>query len=381
MFFTYRGSIFWKMRAGMGDVVFAPFYEILKRRNVRFEFFHRLENVKLAPAARRGALERDYVEALDFDVQAEVKAGTEYQPLVDVHGVPCWPSQPDFAQLIDGERCAREGWDFESHWDRRKARIKRLEVKKHFDVVVLGVGLGAVPYVCRELVRRDRRWSDLVHYCKTVATQSFQLWLREDVERLGWRHNQCTVTAFEKPFDTWADMRHLLPEETWKTDPRAIAYFCSVLPDAELPPATSAHDYVERCCERVKHAAIDYLNRSIGHLWSQAVTPEGFRFDLLVDHARPDRPAGARDESAFDSQYWRANVNPSDRYCLTLPGTVKYRISPLDNTYDNLSVAGDWTDCGFNQGCVEAAVMSGRLAAHAISGSPRLDEIVGYDHP
>ena len=86
-------------------------------------------------------------------------------------------------------------------------------------------------------------------------------------------------------------------------------------------------------------------------------------------------------EDRFDSQFWTANVNPSDRYSLSLPGTLRHRISPLDKTYDNLTIAGDWTDCGFNEGCVEAAVMSGRLAAHAISGFPRLEEIVGYDHP
>src|SRR5271166_6839474 len=45
--FTYRGSIVWKMRAGMGDIVFAPFYEVLRRRGVSFRFFHRLLNVKL----------------------------------------------------------------------------------------------------------------------------------------------------------------------------------------------------------------------------------------------------------------------------------------------------------------------------------------------
>ena len=61
MFFTYRGAFFWRMSAGMGDVVFAPLYEVLKRRGVRFEFFHRLRNVALAPRAdgrapvRRGA--------------------------------------------------------------------------------------------------------------------------------------------------------------------------------------------------------------------------------------------------------------------------------------------------------------------------------------
>jgi hypothetical protein len=82
----------------------------------------------------------------------------------------------------------------------------------------------------------------------------------------------------------------------------------------------------------------------------------------------------------FDSQFWTANVNPSD-HTPALPGSARYRLSPLDRTYDNLTIAGDWTACGFNAGCVEAAVMSGRLAAHAVSGLPALDAIVGYDHP
>ena len=76
-------------------------------------------------------------------------------------------------------------------------------------------------------------------------------------------------------------------------------------------------------------------------------------------------------------------MNPSDRYVLTrFPGpSLIYRISPLDNSYDNLTIAGDWTACGFNAGCVEAAVMSGLLAAHAISLSPPLEKIIGFDHP
>ena len=69
MFFTYRGAFFWRMNAGMGDVVFAPLYQVLKRRGVRFEFFHRLRNVGLAPQA-----DGSYVQALDFDVQAQVKS-------------------------------------------------------------------------------------------------------------------------------------------------------------------------------------------------------------------------------------------------------------------------------------------------------------------
>jgi uncharacterized protein with NAD-binding domain and iron-sulfur cluster len=247
--------------------------------------------------------------------------------------------------------------------------------------VVLGVGLGAIPYVCRELVDRDRRWNDMVSHCKTVATQSFQIWMREDSENLGWRHNQCTVTAFVKPFDTWADMRHLITEETWAKTPRGIAYFCSVLPDSDLFSYSSGRDYPLRCREKVKRDAIRFLNRDVSHLWPRASRGGKFRWNILMDPAKPNSPSGPEDESVFDTQFWTANVNPSDRYCLTLPGTTRYRISPLDYTYDNLTVAGDWTACGFNQGCVEAAVMSGRLAAHAISSLPKLEDIVGYDHP
>ena len=96
---------------------------------------------------------------------------------------------------------------------------------------------------------------------------------------------------------------------------------------------------------------------------------------------RPPDGRAEADESRFEAQFWTANVNPSDRYTLALPGSAKYRISPLDNAYDNLTITGDWTDCGYNSGCVEAAVMSGRLAAHAISHAPPLEEIIGYDHP
>ena len=54
MFFTYRGALFWRMTAGMGDVVFAPLYQVLKQRGVRFEFFHRLQQCGLSPEADPG---------------------------------------------------------------------------------------------------------------------------------------------------------------------------------------------------------------------------------------------------------------------------------------------------------------------------------------
>ena len=46
---NYEGSFMWRMRAGMGDVVFSPMYLALRRRGVRFEFFTRVTHLRLMP--------------------------------------------------------------------------------------------------------------------------------------------------------------------------------------------------------------------------------------------------------------------------------------------------------------------------------------------
>ncbi len=376
-FFTYRGALFWKMRGGMGDVVFAPMYEALRRRGVRFDFFHRLEHVRVGdPTAGATA----YVEALEFDVQARTWEERAYEPLSTVAGMPVWGSRPDYAQLVDGDRFRYEEWDFESHWDRRRVGTRTLRVGDDFDLAVLAVGIGAVPHVCRDIVARDPRWREMVDHVKTVATRAFQLWLRADVRELGWPDPPITLSGFAEPFDTCADMRHVLACETWPDPPRGLVYFCSVMPDAA--EGAGGRDHVQRQRELVRRSAIEFLRREARHLWPGAVSASGeFRWDLLagVDAREPGAPPA--DATRFDSQFWTANVNPSDRYTLAVPGSSRYRISPLDGTYDNLTIAGDWTDCGVNTGCVEAAVISGRLAAHAIAKAPRLEEIIGYDHP
>lgn len=384
MLFSSRGAIFWKMHAGMGDTVFAPMYEVLKKRGVAFKFFHRLEAIRLVDPEELAQGERAYVKALVFDVQAKIKDGKEYAPLMDVGGLPCWPSKPHYSQLVDGSKFEREGRDFESHWDRGKTATKTLRAIDDFDFVVLGVGLGALPYVCQDFIQRDQRWRDMVTHLKTVNTQAFQIWLREDMEQLGWPDPPLALSAFVHPFETWADMSHLIREESWKVSPRAIAYFCSVLNDPVSPLDITANSYPKQRRREVQENAIRYLNSDIVHLWPKAVRRRGtFRWDLLMDpkERTPSRKTRGKNQARFESQHWTANVNPSERYVLSLPGTQKYRISPLDNTYDNLTIAGDWTTCGLDAGCVEAAVISGRLAAHAISSSPPLEDIVAYDHP
>jgi len=189
-------------------------------------------------------------------------------------------------------------------------------------------------------------------------------------------------------------MGHVVPAENWPDPPpRTSAYFCNVLADPPRPPHGSDADYPKRRREEVRNNAIQFLNRDIENLWPRATNTKAtkarartsgneFRWELLADpKANGTTIKRSATSARFDTQFWMANVNPSDRYVLSVPGSANHRISPLDNTYDNLTIAGDWTDCSLNLGCVEAAVMSGRLAAHAISGLPALEDIIGFDHP
>ncbi len=52
MLLEYSGALFWKMQAGMGEVMFAPLYEVLRDRGVEFCFFHRVDALRLSDDGR-----------------------------------------------------------------------------------------------------------------------------------------------------------------------------------------------------------------------------------------------------------------------------------------------------------------------------------------
>jgi uncharacterized protein with NAD-binding domain and iron-sulfur cluster len=96
-----------------------------------------------------------------------------------------------------------------------------------------------------------------------------------------------------------------------------------------------------------------------------------FRWDLLCSEGD-----GAQ-QARLDSQFWTANVDPSDQYVQSLPGTGAYRLRADESGCANLFLAGDWINCGLNAGCIEAAVMAGMQAANALRGLPLTDGVSG----
>ena len=404
MFFTYRGAAFWKMRSGMGDAIFAPLYAVLEdwqrefdeakakaeaeakntgkpprepvlaRRKaglpkfkspVHFHFCHELASVDF------GA-DGDSLTALRFAC-----SGTVNSPLQPGGGWPETPvkapppaSTPPLTRREDPRRKSRPG---------------------EFDFVIVATGIPDFDSVfVKPFIGKDagankkphpavlKTWEVTTDRTKTVATKSAQVWLDKDLHALGWRRGPGLFTCMGlETFDTYADMTHLLPAEARAaaatrvaqgaaaaaTAPPwgSIAYFCNPLDETEGLPKNPKG--------AVKRDLRTLLTTQMDAFW-----PDLFDKGQNTLKLR---------QAAWNEMtiYPRANTNRSDRYALSLPGSIASRISPLDPGIDNMTVAGDWTSCGLDCGCVEAAVMSGMLAAAAISGSPKLSDIVGYDQP
>ena len=367
MGFTYRGSVLWKMQAGMGDTIFGPLYTVLERRGVKFQYFHNVTALRLSA-------DRSRIESIDIGIQATVKNGADYQPLVDVNGLPCWPSDPLFDQLVEGEQLRAAQIDLENFWNGwQPVATRRLSAGVDFDECVLGISVAAFPFLCKELMDDEANpcFGRMVDSIRTCETQALQLWLTPDLNRLGWPGDPPVVIPYLEPYDTWADMSHLLVRENWPPGHAAghLAYLCSVLPDDEALPGPEDHGYPGRQLRRATENAKLWCRTAAWRLWPNAVmpgSPEELNWYWLVD------PQNRRGEERLAAQYIRAVTSPSERYNLVAPGSSKARLRADQSGYSNLFLTGDWILTPLSAGCVEAAVMAGLQTAAAVLGKPTL---------
>lgn len=352
--FGYKGALFWKMSAGMGDVVIAPMYQALRRRGVEFEFFHRLDGLHLNP-------QHSAIEHISLGRQVQLADGIDhYEPLTTVSRLAVFPDSPLLDQLVTTPDMALS--DLESHFgDRNDVGTRILRRGVDFDHVVLAVAVGMVPIVASELLADRPEWREMVTHVRTVATQAFQLWLFPDETELGWPHRGSTISAYLRPFETWASMPQTLWAENWPAGerPRSVAYFCGSL-DAEWPTPLTPSDYVARYQQRVRNDVTNHVDHNLTLFFPKAFDEHGFDHKLVA------------------GKHISVNIDPSDRYVQSVPGSDRFRLRPDESGYDNLVLAGDWTDCGMNAGCIEAAVMSGLEAANALLGRGRFHRIRGY---
>lgn len=380
LFLTFKGTLAFKMQAGMGDVIFAPLYQVLKARGVKFEFFHRV--VDVTPDASGGA-----VDAITLERQARLAVpGAAYDPLIEVKGLPCWPAEPRYEQLDPRDR-QRPPELFESYGPVDPARTFTIHRAGRgdphdpgtFDQVILGISAGGLRCVAPAIIAAKPDWQRMLAALGTVRTQAFQLWLTASLSELGWpapRPAPPVAAGYrESPaMAIYADMADVLSREDWPADgPRDVGYFCGAL--AKQPGDDTDWCRQGDAREAARAHAFHATSGLMAPYWPKAVEPSGeLDWRRLFDGRAKPGTGAAR----FDSQYWVGTANPSDRYVQTLTGSSRHRLRAGQAGLGNLVLAGDWIDSTFNVGCVEAAVMAGLSAANAVCGYPRLQDIVGW---
>lgn len=381
--FSELGSYSWLFAAGTGETLIAPLYLALCERGVEFKFFHKVEALHLDDSGEN-------IESVDIAVQATLASGVEaYEPLTTdpASGLVGWPHRPHYAQLAQGEALEKHDLDhrpsLESYWtDWEAPARKTLHRGADFDEIVMALSIGALPVTCDELLKANSRWAAMVEKVPAIQTQAFQVWLREPLKELAVDVPDEATDVFIganylAPASAFADLEHLLKWEGWPEDnkPGAILYFCGAMPENPVPPPFDDHQYPGRQKDRVKWQAAQLLQAAASPMMQGATVqarnpacgdPVGFDFGLLSLIDPSLNPENAF--SAINDQFFRANIDPTERYVISPPGSTEFRIAPGDSGFGNLKLAGDWTRNGLNVGCVEATVMSGELAAAAITG-------------
>lgn len=368
---TYKGSMMYHVQAGFGEAVISPLYEVLKARGVGFEFFQKVTRLELTK-------ERDQIAKVWLARQAKIKDGKAYEPTEIRNGYVCFPSEPFWSQLEDGEDLSAAGANFESHWLRQPPVAEAaLIAGTHFDRVVLAIAMGGYkplggdPGICAELVAANARFKAFVDKISITPTLAFQFWSDRSLEDLGWETGKSATVSGPQPLDIWADMSQVLTAEGWAGGPRTLHYFCgSYSTRLYAEPAAEAATPAKAAAE-IRQLTIDWLKCS-AHAWfPKAGTGTDFDWDVLWD------PQGRKGEARIDAQFLRANIDPTECCVACGAGETKHRLYPEESGFTNLTLTGEGTRHGLNATAVEAAVMSGMAASRAICGSPRV--IPGFD--
>jgi hypothetical protein len=358
---TYKGAILYRMQAGMGDTVFAPLYEVLQRRGVHFQFFTSVEALELSTDRRR-------IERVRIARQATVASG-KYQPLIDVDGLPCWPAEPLHEQLVEGEAIKAAGHNLESFWNQWPA-VAHEVLEAGPPLRQRGAGhLAGRPAAHLPRAHRRQQQSALSRHGRARSHDADAG--RPAVVRpgpRGARLARAVGRASAHPHSVRSAVRHLLGHDL-PARARALARAREAAPP-QLPVraarrrrgrARARGSRLPGETEGARACAPRALARATrGRAVAGTGHARGLRVERLVD------PQGREGAARLDAQYHCAVVHPSDRYNLSLPGSVRCRLRAHESGYTNLILAGDWTKTALSIGCLEAATMSGFAAARVV---------------
>jgi uncharacterized protein with NAD-binding domain and iron-sulfur cluster len=356
---AYKGAPEWMPQAGFGEVLIAPLYEVLSRRGVKFEFFSRVRDLRLDGSGK-------HIGRISIERQATPKSGP-YRPTFDVNGLPCWPSRPFYDQLVEGDALRARGVNLESFWTDWTGQSYDLERGRDFDDVLLGISIAALPGITGELMAASPAWKAMLEKVETNRPLIVQTWHTATVADMGFAHGVINGDIGTQPINLLTSMDQILAYETWSGPgaPRALIYWSGVMPDDPNQPAAPDPAYPPTQEAALRDAAVAFLEESAGVYLPGACPGGRFDWNTLCCTRDPSLEGRAR----FGAQFARVNIDPTERYVLSVTGSSRHRMTAGGSGFDNLFLAGDWIDTLLNAGCMEATVTSGLDAARAIAAA------------
>lgn len=367
----YKGSFVWKFKAGTADTMITPIYLVLKNRGVNFKFFHKTEQVHYSSSGE--------IEKISMAEQVTLKNGT-YNPTYNFKGLDVWPGMPLYDQIEDtqAKNLKKGNYDLEESWCgwENVGKIS-LEKGRDFDYVVLGIPidvLGGNEGICKEIIANNRAWQNMYNNVKSIPTMSVQLWIKPTLKELGmnlpdWGFPEGSLpnlVTYADPQYSFIDMSQVMPYEDWgDKKPGVLIYWTGSFLDPEVIPPFSDENYPHEQMERIMRVSEQWLKDKMGWFFPNATTleyPEGMRLDIIHDFSEKAKT----DYGRLKTQWFRANVNPTDRYTLSLPGSNKHRLKANESGFDNLVITGDWIDFGVNVGYYEGAIIAGLQAGQVM---------------
>src|SRR5262249_43345186 len=152
-------------------------YDVLKARGVRFEFFHRVKDLR--PQGNQ-------IAEIEFGVQATPINGYAYDPIVEIEfgaeATPIngdasdpnraiklrrlWPDRPKYELLNEGpdlqtgNELPGGGYNLESAWTGwfPREQTKVLRLGDGFDVIILAIPPEALKHICKRLIDTNDSW-------------------------------------------------------------------------------------------------------------------------------------------------------------------------------------------------------------------------------
>ena len=202
----------------------------------------------------------------------------------------------------------------------------------------------------------------MVDSLQTIQTQAMQLWWTKPPIALGATSTLATGTGYGQPMESWSDMSHVLPRESWPpavTPPQSVVYFCGPMKNparsrraAPTPASAPARSAAARAI--AMRWCLDFLP----HLYPGAMNGSDIDWDPLAVADGSTGPA------RFEAQYHPRQLHAVGALRARSAWHVAVPARRRPSGFDNLLLAGDWVFTGLG-GAVESAVIGGMQAAEA----------------